>query len=219
MPIGRKPGSTFGFASACQRRSEQIPVRSCIHGDPVAAKERIAAAAKNVSVDGKREDLGANPYGYARAFGYTPSDSDQKLIRDAFGGSPPRVLDSTAGGGSIPFSARLGCESIGNDLNAVAWLILKTTVDPCGFGDTLLKRYHQLAKVFVERASRQFQGIFPPEADGVTIDAIFWRVTVHCPYCNGLVPLSPNWKLNNKGVGCESSRRLITLKIAFASLR
>src|SRR5438309_10416450 len=45
-----------------------------IHGDPVAAKLRIAAAGKNIDpLTGKREDLGPNPYGYARAFQYNPT--------------------------------------------------------------------------------------------------------------------------------------------------
>ncbi|MDR7551053.1 MAG: DUF1156 domain-containing protein, partial [Armatimonadota bacterium] len=45
-------------------------------------------------------------------------------------GSPPRVLDPFAGGGSIPLEAlRLGCEAHASDLNPVAVLILKCTVE------------------------------------------------------------------------------------------
>ncbi len=47
-----------------------------IHGDPVAAKKRIAAANRT------GERLGANAYGYPRAFGYTPSKAEQKLWRN-----------------------------------------------------------------------------------------------------------------------------------------
>lgn len=39
-----------------------------IHGDPVAAKKRIAKAKKT------GEDLGLNVYGYSRAFQYSPSE-------------------------------------------------------------------------------------------------------------------------------------------------
>jgi adenine-specific DNA methylase len=175
-----------------------------IHGDPVAAKLRIAAAARNVNAStGKRENLGANPYGYTRAFSYCPTDEDRSYLRTLTpGGHAPRVLDSTAGGGSIPFeSLRLGCDTIGNDLNPVAWLILKATVEfPAKFGTALLKRYQQLTKKFIESASSRFVDIFPTEPDNVTVDAYLWARTVRCPYCNGLVPLAPNWKLNNKGV-------------------
>lgn len=51
-------------------------------------------------------------------------------IRKAFGGRAPRVLDPFAGGGAIPLEAmRLGCEVIANDINPVAWLILKCTLE------------------------------------------------------------------------------------------
>lgn len=61
-------------------------------------------------------------------------------IRKAYGGRAPKVLDPFAGGGAIPFEAmRLGCEAIANDLNPVAWFILKCTLEyPQKFaGETL----------------------------------------------------------------------------------
>jgi putative DNA methylase len=54
----------------------------------------------------------------------------RRLIREANGGTPPRVLDPFAGGGSIPLEAlRLGCEAHASELNPVAVLILKCTVE------------------------------------------------------------------------------------------
>lgn len=51
-------------------------------------------------------------------------------IRAAHGGRAPRVLDPFAGGGAIPLEAmRLGCEVVANDLNPVAWFILKCTLE------------------------------------------------------------------------------------------
>jgi adenine-specific DNA methylase len=51
-------------------------------------------------------------------------------IRAAQGGRAPRVLDPFAGGGAIPLEAmRLGCEVVANDLNPVAWFILKCTLE------------------------------------------------------------------------------------------
>lgn len=51
-------------------------------------------------------------------------------IRLAHGGRAPRVLDPFAGGGAIPLEAmRLGCEVVANDLNPVAWFILKCTLE------------------------------------------------------------------------------------------
>ena len=51
-------------------------------------------------------------------------------ILKANGGKPPRVLDPFAGGGSIPLEAlRLGCETYASDLNPVAVLIEKCTLE------------------------------------------------------------------------------------------
>ncbi len=51
-------------------------------------------------------------------------------IREAYGGRAPKVLDPFAGGGAIPLEAmRLGCEVTANDLNPVAWFILKCTLE------------------------------------------------------------------------------------------
>ena len=56
-------------------------------------------------------------------------DRFREMIRDAFGGRPPRVLDPFAGGGAIPLEAmRLGCETFASDLNPVAWFILRCTL-------------------------------------------------------------------------------------------
>lgn len=54
----------------------------------------------------------------------------RETIRTFYGGIAPKVLDPFAGGGAIPFEAmRLGCAVTASDLNPVAWLILKCTLD------------------------------------------------------------------------------------------
>ncbi len=54
----------------------------------------------------------------------------RKEIMDANGGVPPKVLDPFAGGGAIPLEAlRLGCETYASDLNPVAVLIEKCTLE------------------------------------------------------------------------------------------
>jgi adenine-specific DNA methylase len=173
-----------------------------IHGDPVAAKKRMADAARNLDENGEREDLGANPYGYDRAFKHLPSDAEIMWLN---GSGQFTVLDPTAGGGSIPFEAtRLHCRTLANDLNPVAWLVMKATVEfPARFGAALLKRYTELAKKFIELAAPRFGGIFPPEKPGVTVDGYLWARTITCPYCGGIVPLSPNWRLTGDGTGVK----------------
>ena len=54
----------------------------------------------------------------------------RREIRKAYGGRAPKVLDPFAGGGAIPLEAmRLGCEATASDINPVAWLILKCTLE------------------------------------------------------------------------------------------
>jgi putative DNA methylase len=178
-----------------------------IQGDPVTAKRRMVAAGKNIdSVTGNREDLGPNPYGYDRAFKYNADEDEQAwfLEQTALAGfMDPRVFDPTAGGGSIPFeAARLGLKTLANDLNPVAWLVLKATVEfPAKYGQALFKKYEQSSRRFLELAEPKFLGLFRPEPPGVTVDGYLWSRTIICPYCGGLVPLSPNWRLDSKGTG------------------
>ena len=54
----------------------------------------------------------------------------RRRILQCNGGKPPKLLDPFAGGGAIPLEAlRLGCEVEASDLNPVATLILKGTVE------------------------------------------------------------------------------------------
>ncbi|MFI5458096.1 MAG: DUF1156 domain-containing protein [Isosphaerales bacterium] len=173
-----------------------------IHGDPMAAKVRIAEATR----EGVR--LGKDAYGYRRAFSYSPDGDDRDWFKaereDHSLPSEAVVLDPTAGGGSIPFEAlRLGTHAIANDLNPVAWLILKATVEfPAKYGRPLLERYKQLGEEFRRRAVERLAEFYPPEpGENCIPDGYLWARTITCPYCGGLVPLSPNWRLDSKGSG------------------
>ena len=169
-----------------------------IHGDPVATRQQIDAAKRS------GEDLGLNPYGYRRAFTYSPSADDLAWARAA-GTAPvaPKILDPTAGGGSIPIEVgRLGFAAYANDLNPVATLILKATADwPALHGPSLLDEFNHLASAFIERAEPKYRDVFPADAEGNRVHGYLWVRTVVCPYCDGLAPLSPNWRLAPDGTG------------------
>ncbi len=54
----------------------------------------------------------------------------RKLIRQVYNGRMPRLLDPFAGGGAIPLEAiRLGCDATAADINPVAWLLLRCTLE------------------------------------------------------------------------------------------
>ena len=170
-----------------------------IHGDPVATRRRIDAAKRN------KQNLGLNPYGYKRAFSYLPDRDLQNWAKETNDVLPAEisVLDPTAGGGSIPFEAhRVGFTAIANDLNPVAALLLRATVEwPILHGPSLLEEFGNLASRFVELAKPKYQGVFPQEPENVRIEGYLWARTITCPYCGGLVPLSPNWRLAPDGTG------------------
>ena len=170
-----------------------------IHGDPVATRRRLEAAKQT------GRNLGPDPYGYKRAFTYNPSAADREWFRSATGRFPAEfsVSDPTAGGGSIPLEAsRVGLPANANDLNPVACLILKATIEwPRRNGRELLSEFTRLAQEFVQRARPKYESVFPEEPSGVVVDGYLWARTVTCPYCSGRVPLSPNWRLAPQGVG------------------
>lgn len=165
-----------------------------IHGDPVATRNKIDIAKRT------GEDLGADPYGYQRAFKYDPSSDVRNLLGDP---SKIVVADLTAGGGSIPFEAmRMGTSIIANDLNPVAALILKATVEyPATYGTQLLHEYEALVARFLPLMEKKLQGLYPAEKEGRRVDGYLWARTIECPYCAGKLPLSPNWKLSANGIG------------------
>jgi adenine-specific DNA methylase len=177
-----------------------------IHGDPVAAKKRIDEANRI------KQKLGPNPYGYSRAFQYVPSKADHDFFETGTNADPTskNVLDPTAGGGSIPFEAsRLGLSTLANDLNPVATLLLWATVNyPAKFGVAVVSEFRKLGARFIERASEPYKGIFPDEPVGTRVLGYLYARTVVCPHCDGLVPLSPNWRLASNGTGVRLMPKL-----------
>ena len=169
-----------------------------IHGDPVATRSAIESA----RVTG--ENLGPNPYGYRRAFTYLPTEADQSWIQDELGDGALGdliVVDPTAGGGSIPLETeRLGARSLANDLNPVAALLLDATVNWPLLGG-VPDAFDRLAEEFVRRAKPHYEGVFPEEDPDTQVLGYLWARTISCPYCTGLVPLSPNWRLASNGTG------------------
>ena len=171
-----------------------------IHGDPVASRRRIDAARR------RGERFAGNAYSYPRAFGYVPSQEDRKWLKESFG--KPHgdivVLDPTAGGGSIPFETiRLGAHAIANDLNPVSALVLRATLEwPSIQPDRIGSEFKQLAARFVQHRDSLLAPYFPAELDQRSVSTNFlWARTIVCPYCDGTVPLSPNWRLAPGGTG------------------
>ena len=177
-----------------------------IHGDPVAARGAMEAAKRA----GKRI---ANPFDYERAFKHSPDFADQEWLRDSGVACPGDgesaascvVLDPTAGGGSIPFeSLRLGVATLANDLNPVSALVMAATLQWPNLGGKLTKAVAEISGRWRERLEEELDEWFPQSGKPDCLDMTYlWARTVSCPFCDGLVPLSPNWRLAPDGTGVK----------------
>ena len=165
-----------------------------ITGDPIAVRAKLDLAKRT------GENLGSNPYGYPRAFTYNPSKAS---IEAALGSNKYTFLDATSGGGSIPFEAlRLGLKTYANELNPVASILLKATLDfPARYGRELVEEFTDIAAKFQALVDKKCLSIYPKNEPNSFVEGFMWARTISCPHCDGVVPLSPNWKLSADGVG------------------
>jgi adenine-specific DNA methylase len=179
-----------------------------IHGDPVASRRRIDLARR------KGERFEGEAYSYPRAFQHVPTSEDRDWMRyeqTRLGLEHPFVLDPTAGGGSIPFeAARLGLPTAASDLNPVAVQILKSTIQaPLDLALSVHDAFLTLAQRFLSIREERLAPLFPPEPDDDAIATNWiWARTITCPYCDGLIPLSPNWRLAPDGTGARLKPRV-----------
>lgn len=111
-------------------------------GDPVKRAELLKAIGGKVRIERvESKDADGNlvveekPKVEGGVLAWNSEDGEfietlRKKIREAHGGRAPQVFDPFAGGGAIPLEAMwLGCHSSASDLNPVAWLLLKGTLE------------------------------------------------------------------------------------------
>jgi adenine-specific DNA methylase len=180
-------------------------------------------------------------YRHPQAFSKSPSDplldsllgwmcelciltKDEKVI----------MLDSMAGGGSIPLEGvRYGLKVYANELNPVASLILKSTLEyPTRYGRAILPILHRLSEEVANRVGQRLVPFFYHEspiewwakcetevrqkfkaktilkrepAGNERIQAILWLRTIPCPNCALNIPLSTNLSIVTKKGKPEAS--------------
>lgn len=141
----------------------------------------------------------------------------------ANGGEPPRVLDLFAGGGAIPLeAARLGCDATAIELNPVAHLIERCTLDyPQRFGPSLADDVREYGRRWVDRTWERVGHLYPrvrePQGEQLGLDepngpaersaghpiAYLWTRTVPCPNTAGgahdLPLVRQTWLAKKKG--------------------
>jgi len=156
---------------------------------------------------GIRDNYSGNKYGYSRGFTNRLPPRLMTDMKESLSGIWARdvltVLDSFAGGGSIPFEAcRMGFHSITNELNPVAVVIEKATLDyPSRFGMRLIDEIEARGSRIIQELHDKLSDCFP-RPEGELPGAYIWIRTITCPECELSVPLAPNWWLDKgNGVG------------------
>lgn len=149
-------------------------------------------------------------YGYRKIWRWTPDDQVREDIHQKVTdcwGEVPKVLDATAGGGSIPFeSVKYEFPTSANELNPVASVILQAVLKhPRVNGDLSdeIKRWGEEINSHVRDELEQY---FPAE-QGEDVLTYLWAHTINCPDCGLALPLSPTWWLDkdsgSKGIAAR----------------
>jgi adenine-specific DNA methylase len=127
-------------------------------------------------------------------------DAARGLLRAANGEEPPLVVDSFAGGGSIPMEAlRLGCDAFASDLNPVASLMLKALLeDVPRHGRQLEEELQRVGVAIREVAETELRGFYPIDKDGRVPVAYLWARTIICDNCGAEIPLIRSFWLRKK---------------------
>ncbi len=142
----------------------------------------------------------------------------------------PVLLDFMSGGGAIPLEGvRYGLKVFSNDLNPVAALVQKATLEyPAKFGNRLAPVLHRLSQDIAFRVRARLEKFFPfpPTSEWWTAvesaartkfgskavvsiepgdtakqikNSYLWCRTIRCPKCELVIPLSTNFTLDTKG--------------------
>jgi len=129
-----------------------------------------------------------------------------QAAHEALGGLPgtrPLVVDSFAGGGSIPLEAlRVGADAFASDLNPVAVLLNKVVLEYIPrYGQRLADEVRTWGEWIKREAEKKLAAFYPKDPDGATPIAYLWARTIQCegPGCGAEVPLIRSLWLAKKG--------------------
>ena len=212
VPAHSRSSSSTGFGSTGQGQASgrQDAYPPCLPSDSTGfGSTGFQPVADNASVDeieewNKKRNFIIDFSKWENSLNQYLIEKARKDILEANGGKPPKVLDPFAGGGSIPLEAlRLGCETYASDLNPVATLILKCTLEyPQKYGkptiskvkanylgqevieertvNPLLEDVKKWGNWVLEEAKKEIGRFYPPDLDGSIPVGYLWARTIPC---------------------------------------
>jgi len=115
-------------------------------------------------------------------------------------GHRPRVADTFAGGGSIPYeAARIGCDALASDLNPVACMLSWGAFNAIGAPSSEKESIAGLQDRAINRVKDEIKSLkLEQDSKGNVAKAFLYCVEVTCPETGWSVPLSPSWVISPK---------------------
>ncbi|MGP6089790.1 anti-phage-associated DUF1156 domain-containing protein [Antarctobacter jejuensis] len=110
-------------------------------------------------------------------------------------GHRPRVGDTFAGGGSIPFeSARIGCDVYASDLNPIACMLTWGALNVVGASPTEYAEIERAQQRLAHSIKRKIRDLgVETDDEGNVAKAYIYCLEARCPETGWMVPLSPSW--------------------------
>lgn len=178
-----------------------------LRGVPDAKRARLTADAlsklpydERVSRSLRPEDLGNEAYApiwqSVNAHLGTNASSIAELV-EQLGimryGHRPRVADTFAGGGSIPFeAARSGCDVYASDLNPVACMLTWGSLNVIGETEAEREELNSTQTSIVAAVQKEIDKLgVERDADGNRAKAYLYCLEARCPSSGWMVPLLP----------------------------
>jgi putative DNA methylase len=113
-------------------------------------------------------------------------------------GQRPKIGDTFAGGGSIPFeAARLGCDVYASDLNPIACMLTWGALNIIGASPEARKEIEQAQSAVAAAVDREITELgIEHDRHGNRAKAYLYCLEVRCPQTKWMIPLAPSWVIS-----------------------
>ena len=119
-------------------------------------------------------------------------------------GHRPRVGDTFAGGGSIPFeAARLGCDAFASDLNPIACMLNWGNANIIGASPERRVQINQMHRDVEQAVDKKITALgIEHNTNGDRAKVYLYCLETTCPETGWAVPLAPSWVISSKRNVC-----------------